>query len=751
MIQKFDRSPLPEKRMRKETARRSALKMPAVLVAVALLIFAALGAWRLWERFSPPQPLTAVVTLAGIGPQIDARAAKGLSDPFGVAADADGNLYVTDGAGGRLYRVNNSLLMERGRLSRLKDWLEIPSASEESQLSLLTDKLDLPSAVAVAPDGSILIADTGAHTVVRVDAKSGVESVVTGKSGESGSKDGAATEARFNAPVGVAVGKDGTIFVADTYNDRIRKIAPDGNVTTLAGGDGPGFADGRGSGAKFDTPCGIAVAEDGLLLVADTGNHRIRAVSLLGEVTTVAGTGEATERDGKLLEAAFNEPTAIAVTGRDEFYVADAAASSVRFCKLGNAPAKRPPAALSFDAPGVYTVAGGFPAGLNDGALALVRLNRPTGIALAAKNLLVFADSGNGRLRAFVPQDAKLGHQSRPDAARIAAEKMRAAVPPRWPFNPPDAKREIAGTLGEIRGEIAPGRDAWYHNGLDIPGAYGETVRAIYSERVSLPLAVEGVGGPRERVRLPLIGYIHLRLGRDQNDQPLGMQGVSFRYDEKGRIVGVRLRRGTRINAGDAIGTLNSLNHVHLIAGPTANEVNALMALELPRFVDTVPPVIEGVRLVNEQGATLESPKTSRAQAVPALGRLRVVVRAYDQADGNAAYRRLGVFRAGYQVLKADGTPAPGYAEPRFNIVFDRLPADPRTVALVYAEGSQSGYTGRTIFDYIVTNVVRDSTAHEDWFDTAALPPGEYTVRAFVEDFFRNRTTRDVKIAVGGQ
>lgn len=721
MMQKFER--VPQKANSPRRARATLLKMLIALPVVALLILAGWFGWRWWEAIRPPKPFAAVVTLAGVGPQIDAPAAKSISDPFGVAADADGDLYVTDGAGGKIYSV-----------------------SEKGEVKLIADQLDMPSAIALAPDGSLIVANTGAHTIVRVEAVTGQPSVIAGKANESGDADGTGGAARFNGPIGVAVGKDGVIFVADTYNDRIRKIMPDGTVSTIAGGSEPGFADGQGSAARFDTPCGIAFAEDGSLLVADTGNHRIREVSPLGEVTTVAGTGETAERDGKPLDAAFAEPTAIAVTGPDEFYVADAAASSVRFCKLGNAPAKRPPALQGYDAPGVYKVAGGFPAGLNDGAMAGAQLNRPTGMALAAKNLLVFADSGNGMLRAFVPEGATIGHQSRPAAARIAAEKIRAAVPPRWPFNPPDAKREIAGTLGEIRGEVGPGHDAWYHNGLDIPGAYGETVRAISSERVRLPLAVEGVGGLRERVRLPLIGYIHLRIGRDQNDRPLGMNGVSFRYDEKGKVAGVRLRRGTRINAGDAIGTLNSFNHVHLIAGPSANEVNALMALELPGLVDTRPPVIDGLRLLTEQAASLVP---SAGHALFVSGKLRVVVRAYDQANGIAAYRKLGVFRAGYQVLKADATPASGYEEPRFNIVFDRLPADPRTVALVYAEGSQSGYTGKTIFDYVVTNIVRDGGAREDWLDTTTLAPGEYVVRVFVEDYFRNRSARDLKIRVG--
>src|SRR5262249_14518406 len=150
--------------------------------------------------------------------------------------------------------------------------------------------------------------------------------------------------------------------------------------------------------------------------------------------------------------------------------------------------------------------------------------------------------------------------------------------------------------------------EAWFHNGLDIPGAYGETARAIFSERVTRPIAVEGEGTGRERLRLPLIGYIHLRIGRDRNDQPIADSSsgaITYRRDEQERIIGVRVRRGTRFNAGDAIGTLNQMNHVHLIAGPAGAEINALAALEFPGLIDTVPPKIEGIVIANEQNEIL--------------------------------------------------------------------------------------------------------------------------------------------------
>ena len=261
-------------------------------------------------------------------------------------------------------------------------------------------------------------------------------------------------------------------------------------------------------------------------------------------------------------------------------------------------------------------------------------------------------------------------------------------------------------------------------------------MRAIYSERITRPIAIEGVGDLRERLRLPLIGYIHVKIARDQNDQPIGIKEAIFSRDSQGKISGVRVPRGTRINAGDIIGTLNRFNHVHLIAGAAASEVNALAALELPGLTDTKAPTIEGVRLLNEDGTEISSPYILS-------NKIKVIIRSYDQADGNVGYRKLGVYKVGYQLLKKDGTALPDFAEPHFNVVFNSLP-DFSAVRMVYAEPSQSGYTGKTIFDYIATNEVKNGSAKEGWMDVTKLPAGEYILRVIVEDFFRNRATKDV-------
>ena len=87
----------------------------------------------------------------------------------------------------------------------------------------------------------------------------------------------------FDAPVGVAVDADGNLYVADTYNDRIRKVSKDGQVTTIAGTGLPGYKDGAANEAQFDTPCGIAVDKQGNIFVADTANDTIRKITPQGE------------------------------------------------------------------------------------------------------------------------------------------------------------------------------------------------------------------------------------------------------------------------------------------------------------------------------------------------------------------------------------------------------------------------------------------------------------------------------------
>ena len=446
-----------------------------------------------------------------------------MPDLFGVAVDAKGRVFFSDGTGDNVRRIN-----------------------PDGSLKTIAADLDTPSGLAFERggwfgDGSLIVANTGGHTIVRIDIGTARSNLVAGAPGQSGFADGDADHARFNGAVGVAVNKDGVIFVADTYNDRIRAVEG-GRVRTIAGGDEPGFRDGRGAEARFDTPCGIAVGADGALLVADTGNHRIRRVTPDGEVTTIAGTGEPEDRDGNLAEAAFCEPTGIAARRDGMIFVTCACSSSVRMIDLKGQV--------------VTTVAGGgFPGGLVDGAVAKAKLNRPSSLAFASNDALVFADANNGLIRAVVPEGASFGFQSDPGAREDQSlrhpRRRRAALALR-----------PAGGEARHRGHVRrnPRRDAarsrrvvsqraGHSRGLRRDGA-----RDLLRTRHTADRGRRR--GRRARTIAIAAHRLHPSASGPRSKRPARRRfperRVSlFAATNRGGSIGVRVRRGTRINAGD--------------------------------------------------------------------------------------------------------------------------------------------------------------------------------------------------------
>lgn len=653
-----------------------------------------------------------------------------LEDPFGVAVSSEGTIYVADGEQGRIYRI-----------------------SPNGETRVITDGLATPSAIALAPDGSLIVAETGAHAILRIDTRTGAVQLVVGQRGRPGFEDGMRERTLFSAPIGIAVASDGTIYVADSYNDRIRVVNERGEVRTVAGGE-TGFADGAaGAEVRFHTPCGIALLPDGSLVVADTGNNRLRRVEPNGATTTLSGTGEAESRDGPLDGAAFDEPIGIVATREGAVYVADAGSGAIREVRLPSQMDKK-----DQGPPRVTTIAGSGGSGFLDGPLSTARFRRPSGLAVAPDGSFVVADAGNKLLRVLVGEGRLRGTVLPPEESPLARwrravrQREHHKLAHRWPFDPPDRAREIAATFGEIRGLVAADREAWFHNGLDVPGALGETVRLLRTERVLLPLAVQGFGTARERIRFPLFGYVHLRVGRDRQNRPFADDRCIFRRDERGEPTDLRVPRGAVFTEGEALGTLNEQYHVHLIAGPIGAEANALSVIELPRVQDARPPVISRVRIVRLSGEEIAllddgAAKRRNAPSVPPE-RVRIVVECFDQMDGNAARRRLGIYRLGYQLLDQHAKPVQGFEQPLLNIAFDVLPDDARAVQIAYAQGSNAGYGGETVFAYQTTNIVRDGEAREDFFDATALPAGAYLLRIIAEDFFGNRTTRDFALEI---
>jgi DNA-binding beta-propeller fold protein YncE len=167
------------------------------------------------------------------------------------------------------------------------------------------------------------------HQILKISTH-GVVSILAG-SGRAEWGDGYGTQAHFNHPRGVAVDGDGNIIVADYGNHRIRKISPDGNVSTLAGSGKKDFGDGQGAQAHFNCPHGVAVDGEGNIIVADRDNHCIRKISPDGNVSTLAGTGKAgSPNKGLATEAKFNNPSDVAVDSNGNIIVADSYNECIR-------------------------------------------------------------------------------------------------------------------------------------------------------------------------------------------------------------------------------------------------------------------------------------------------------------------------------------------------------------------------------------------------------------------------------------
>jgi sugar lactone lactonase YvrE len=191
-----------------------------------------------------------------------------LVKPSALCYDASGSLYVADEGANAIYKIGD----------------------DTTALVPLGDKAVLhPRGIATA-SGSIYISDTGNNRIIKLDALG--QATVFAGTGIAGYQDG--TDAKFNGPTRLVADTDGTIYVADTGNHRIRRITPDGSVTTLAG---TGVAGDSGDGylaldAKLNTPTGLALDGRGNLYVADTGNHKLRIIKLSsGEIASVGGNG----------------------------------------------------------------------------------------------------------------------------------------------------------------------------------------------------------------------------------------------------------------------------------------------------------------------------------------------------------------------------------------------------------------------------------------------------------------------------
>lgn len=627
-----------------------------------------------------------------------------------------------------------------------------------------------PFGIAVSTDGTIFVADAGDAQRIRAIGPDG--SVQTLAGGPRGFADGVGGEARFNTPSALAIDRSGTLYVADTGNNAIRRVTRDGRVTTIAGDGEAGYRDGPGRVARFNGPVGVAIAPDGRLIVADTYNDRIRAIAPDGTVSTLAGSGEPGVADGSTTAALFDTPCGVAVDGMGRVLVADTGNGLVRVIdRAGYVTTQAPPPeglahpvgiAVSPDGTAYVTddrgriaevtstlgrvVAGSLP-GFRDGPGADARFRRPMGMAFAAPGRLIVSDTGNSVVRLVAaPQRAELRRPASPFIDPAFDVEAFRHLPLLWPIAPMEGPHEIAGTIGEARGGEGSER---FHAGIDVRAEAGTRVLAVRDGVVSSPISAGDFGSLNEWLRIGPVTYVHIRAGRaryGREDRVFDDERFVATYDAEGALVRVRVKRGARFRTGDAIATVNPFNHVHLNVGWPGEEHNPL-SLRLAQFEDGIAPTIarRGIALFDEAGIKLIARQSGRLLV---SGRVRIVADAWDRADGNRPNRRLGLYVLGYEVLHLDGSPVDGFETVRDTIRFDRLAWDPDAAHRVFAPGSGIPFYGRraTRFLYVVTNSFRDGVAREGYWDTSALAPGDYTLRVWAGDIAGNVTHRDVAV-----
>lgn len=242
--------------------------------------------------------------------------------------------------------------------------------------------LSTPYAVVADAQENLYVTDQLNH-VIRKITPAGYVTIFAG-SGAAGNLDGAGTSANFDTPKGIAIDKDGNLYIADQKNNNIRKISPAGVVTTLAGLGTAGAVNGPAATATFNGPVGIAVAANGNVYVADAGNNRIRMIDVNGMVSTIAGEGSLGGEDGVAIQASFYNPKGIAVN-TNGIFVADGS-NKIRMISNGT----------------VTTIAGGKFPGSADGTGQAASFTDLYDI-FSSNGQLFVADGGNNAIRSAAP------------------------------------------------------------------------------------------------------------------------------------------------------------------------------------------------------------------------------------------------------------------------------------------------------------------------------------------------------------
>jgi sugar lactone lactonase YvrE len=344
------------------------------------------------QRVAPSGVLTTVAgaqRFAGDGGPAE-RAILNL--PTSVFADNSGNIYTGESWGLRIRKITPDLtistLAGNGQFGDYGDGLPAEAAS----FSWLND-------MARMPDGSLLVADFANNRVRRIDPSGIITTFAgTGQSGSSGDG-GAAVNAQLTNPFGIAIDASGNVFISETFGHRIRKVTTDGKIATIAGNGRPGYSGdgGAASGAQLAAPRSMAFDSRGNLLIADSGNNRVRRISPDGGITTLAGNGKPgwTGDGGAATDASIAAPFGLAVDSSGAVLFTTAAGS-----RGGGIRRLRPDGAID-------TLAGSLSAGATAGGACAeaARFELPSSIAVDSSGRIVVADRFNHRILLLTPAE----------------------------------------------------------------------------------------------------------------------------------------------------------------------------------------------------------------------------------------------------------------------------------------------------------------------------------------------------------
>lgn len=411
-----------------------------------------------------------ITTVAGLAGQSGSADAIGIAARFkticGMAVDSAGNIYVADSGNNAIRKVTST-----GCVTTLAGGGSFGNGDGIGTAARFYG----PMGVGLDRAGNIYVADSGNNAIRKV-TPAGVVTTFAGLSGSwnGGSADGRGAAARFNQPRGVVVDGSGSVYVADEFNNTIRKVTPDGMVTTLAGLAGSfGGWDGMGADARFNEPSGVAVDSAGNIYVADYGNCAIRKVTPSGKVTTVAGMpgqpgkADGTGWDGDESVARFNWPFGVAVDSAGNLYVADTLNNAVRKVTSGNVVTTLPSRQVNFRSP--------------DGIGSDARFSYPTGLASDGVGNLYVADEFNNAIRKVTP---------------TGVVTTLAGLAQADPTGPPDANRGSADGTGSAARFDAPSGVAVDKAGSVYVADYGNhTIRKVTPSGAVTTLA--GVAGSR--------------------------------------------------------------------------------------------------------------------------------------------------------------------------------------------------------------------------------------------------------------